>query len=129
MGFQFGNRFDGNPNGAIVSKGESVTGSSKGMGTKVESTMNRYLPNNEGLDASSVLDEITPQTEDGQLKIFRTIAKTDAVGGPAIDMMSSFPWSDGILSGIRDKTVASFYGIFIITCTSLDCQQLILLIE
>jgi len=109
--FRFGSRF----NGAIYGKtGYDTTnmgnGSQKGIrSSETTATTNRYLPNNETLDSASVLDELTPQSAEGQLKIFRTIAKTDAVGGPAIDMLSSFPWSDCVLSGVKDKNVSSFY--------------------
>lgn len=109
--FRFGSRF----NGAIYSKtGYDTTnigrGSQKGVkSSETTATTNRYLPNNETLDSASVLDELTPQSLEGQLKIFRTIAKTDAVGGPAIDMLSSFPWSDCVLSGIKDKDISKFY--------------------
>lgn len=109
--FRFGNRFTG----ASYSKSYDTTkqnianGTQRGLGNKTTSSVNRYLPNNETLDSASLLDELTPQSQDGQLKIFRTIARTDAVGGPAIDMLSSTPWSDATLSGIKDKDVMSFY--------------------
>lgn len=115
MSFSFSN----NSNGFIISKnkGTEVTGSTKKIhsyktsenGTEITASMNRYLPNNESLDATSVLDDITPQSEEGQLKLFRSIAKTDAVGGPAIDLISGTAWSDGIVTGIKDKEVLYYY--------------------
>ena len=110
--FRFGNRFTGASYGksAFDTTKPIANGTQRSFtGNKTTASVNRYLPNNETLDTASLLDEITPQSEDGQLKIFRTIAKTDAVGGPAIDMLSSTPWSDATLSGIQDKDVLSFY--------------------
>lgn len=109
MSFKFGNRFNNGGFSVSKSSGSMVTGSTLGNSEKVEASMNRYLPNNESLDSSSLLDEIIPQNEDGQLRVFRNIAKTDAVGGPAIDMLSSFPWSEGSLTGISDKEILSYY--------------------
>ena len=115
LSFSFANNSDG----FIVSKSKStkVTGSTKKIyanehksdETQVTASMNRYLPNNESLDATSVLDDITPKSEDGQLRLFRSIAKTDAVGGPAIDLISGTAWSDGIVTGIKDKEILYYY--------------------
>ena len=110
MSFSFAN----NTNGFIVGKTEIATGSTKKINSskneeQVTASMNRYLPNNESLDATSVLDDITPKSEDGQLRLFRAIAKTDAVGGPAIDLVSGTAWSDGIVTGIKDKEVLYYY--------------------
>lgn len=108
--FRFGNRFTGasySKSAYDTTKQQIANGTQKGIVTNA--SVDRYLPNNETLDSASLLDELTPQGEEGQLKIFRTIAKTDAVGGPAIDMLSSTPWSDATLSGIKDKEVLSFY--------------------
>lgn len=107
--FKFGNRFSG----AVYSKAQSFdttkpqfVGKQGGVKTyETRAALDRYLPNNESLEAASLLDEITPQSDDGQLKLFRTIARTDAVGGPAIDLLSETPWSDGTLTGIKDKDV------------------------
>lgn len=117
LSFSFANNSDG----FIVGKSksaETVTGSTRKIyegthksdeGTQVTASMNRYLPNNESLDATSVLDDITPKSEDGQLRLFRSIAKTDAVGGPAIDLISGTAWSDGIVTGIKDKEILYYY--------------------
>lgn len=110
--FRFGNRFTGasySKSAFDTTKRSNIANGTQKSFTQTTASVNRYLPNNETLDSSSLLDELTPQTDDGQLKIFRTIAKTDAVGGPAIDMLSSTPWSDATLSGIQDKEVLSFY--------------------
>lgn len=113
--------FSNNSDGFIVGKStsaETVTGSTRKIyegthksseETQVTASMNRYLPNNESLDATSVLDDITPKSEDGQLRLFRSIAKTDAVGGPAIDLISGTAWSDGIVTGIKDKEILYYY--------------------
>lgn len=114
MAFSYGKKFDG----FVVnqSTGTPVTGSTKGVHQykassqeKVQASTNRYIPNNETLEANSVLDDITPKGEDGQLKLFRTIAKTDAVGGPAIDLIANTAWSDGIVTGIKDSEVLYYY--------------------
>lgn len=109
--FRFGNRFTGASysKSAYDTTKQIPSGTQMNIGSNTTANVNRYLPNNETLDSSSLLDEITPQSDEGQLKIFRTIAKTDAVGGPAIDLLSSTPWSDATLSGINDKEVLSFY--------------------
>lgn len=113
MAFSYGN----NPFAEAFSIGKSsneVTGSTKGIkqhqySERVEASTNRYIPNNETLESNSVLDDITPKGEDGQLKLFRAIARTDAVGGPAIDMIANTVCSDGIVTGIKDPEVLYYY--------------------
>lgn len=108
--FEFGNKARSSVQ--VIGKSNMGQGTSKGIhnnGVNTTASVDRYLPNNETLDSASLLDELIPQSEDGLLKIFRTIAKTDSVGGPVIDMISSFAWSDGSLSGISDPEIMSFY--------------------
>lgn len=110
MAFTYGSV---NNTGYMISKSDAAVksegGFHKNTAEKVEASMNRYLPNNETLDANSVLDDITPKSDDGKLKLFRAIVKTDAVAGPAVDLISGTAWSDGIVTGIKDPEIMYYY--------------------
>jgi len=74
------------------------------------STTDRFAPNNERLNAPSVLDEITPKSERILGTLFRGLYRQDAVAGPAVDLISTLPWSSWNLEGIDDKSVKKIYS-------------------
>ena len=69
----------------------------------------RYAPNLEQLDRTSMLDDITPKSDSVLMSLFEMIYEKDAVAGPATDLISTLPWSDWSLSGIDDPAVMHIY--------------------
>ncbi len=82
--------------------GHRVAGSS----TQVD----RYAPNQEGLDRDGLLDDIIPKTDIAIALLFDKISQQDAVSGTAIDMLRNFAWSDYMLSGIKDPATMGLFA-------------------
>lgn len=70
---------------------------------------NRYTGPYESLETDPVLVEWLPKDQIGLNKLYRAIHQYDNVVGPAIDLMSSLPFSDCNLLGIQDKEVMRIY--------------------
>lgn len=70
---------------------------------------NRYAPNTEQLGRPTLMDDITPKDSGALLRLFDTIYASDAVAGPAVDLISTIPWSDWSLGGIKDPAVMRIY--------------------
>lgn len=69
----------------------------------------RYAPNNEQLGRPSLMNDITPKDESTLMRLCDTIYESDAVAGPAVDLISTIPWSDWSLTGIKDPAVMRTY--------------------
>lgn len=69
----------------------------------------RFAPNTESLDRTSLLDDITPKSDAILMQLFEMIYERDAVAGPATDLISTLPWSDWSLSGIKDPGIMRAY--------------------
>lgn len=72
-------------------------------------TTNRYAPNTEALDRTSLVDDITPKSDIALMQLFEMMYERDAVAGPSIDLISTLPWSDWSLSGIDDPAIMRIY--------------------
>lgn len=72
-------------------------------------TTNRYAPNTESLERSSLMDDITPKSDIALLQLFEMMYERDAVAGPSIDLISTLPWSDWTLSGVDDPAIMRIY--------------------
>lgn len=70
---------------------------------------NRFAPNTEQLDRTSLLDDITPKSDTALMTLFEQICEKDSVAGPATALISNMPWSDWSLSGIDDPAVMRIY--------------------
>lgn len=84
--------------------GTSVYRASPNVGRSVSANnqTDRYNPSNEGLDRDSLMDDITPKSDQALITLFDKIYQTDAVAGTAVDMLRVFAWSDYTLSGVKD---------------------------
>lgn len=69
----------------------------------------RYTGPYESLETDPVLVEWLPKDQIGLNKLYRAIHQYDNVVGPAIDLMSTLPYSDCNLLGIQDKEVLRIY--------------------
>lgn len=69
----------------------------------------RFAPNLETLDRTSLMDDITPKSEQALMQLFKMIYEKDAVAGPATDLISTIPWSDWSLSGIKDPGIMRLF--------------------
>lgn len=69
----------------------------------------RYTGPYESLETDPVLVEWLPKDQIGLNKLYRAIHQYDNVVGPAIDLMSTLPYSDLNLLGITDKEVMRIY--------------------
>lgn len=70
---------------------------------------NRYAPNTESLDRTSLMDDITPKSDIALMQLFEMMYERDAVAGPSIDLISTLPWSDWSLSGVDDPAIMRIY--------------------
>lgn len=77
--------------------------------TAATTQVDRYNPNQEGLDKDGLLDDITPKSDEAIARLFDRIYQSDAVSGSAIDMLRTFAWSDWTLSGIKDPEVMKLF--------------------
>lgn len=97
--------FDITPRNKAVADAQQPQGSGFGGGFST----NRYAPNTEPLDRTSLLDDITPKSDFALMTLFETIYNQDAVAGPACRLISDLPWSDWSLSGIDDPGIMRVY--------------------
>ena len=61
------------------------------------------------LAVQGLIDDITPKDEVGLMRLFERIYQSDAVAGPAVDLISTIPWSDWALTGIKDPSIIRAY--------------------
>ena len=90
--------------GFARSYGQTATASANGG-----FNTNRYAPNTETLGRPGLIDDITPKDEIGLMQLFERIYQSDAVAGPAVDLISTIPWSDWALTGIKDPSIMRAY--------------------
>lgn len=69
----------------------------------------RYAPNSETLDKIGLVDDITPKTDQALMQLCKMMYDRDAVAGPATDLISTLPWSDWSLYGIKDPEIMRIY--------------------
>lgn len=69
----------------------------------------RYTGPYESLETDPVLVEWLPKDQIGLNKLYRAIHQYDNVVGPAVDLMSTLPFSDCNLLGIQDREVMKIY--------------------
>jgi hypothetical protein len=120
--FEFGKRANSSyADPYAVHRGHTAVGAAQGVmhrksfvgnravanagGTQVD----RFAPQQEGLDRDSLIDDITPRSSQQLMGFFDKIYKTDPVAGTAVDMLRTFPWSDATLSGIKDPAIMDLY--------------------
>lgn len=96
-----------NPND-VMRTGHRVTANSTGMSSGGFDT-SRFSPNAEQLDRTSLIDDITPKSDQALITLFKMIYERDAVAGPATDLISTIPWSDWSLSGIKDPGIMRLF--------------------
>jgi hypothetical protein len=122
--FEFGKRAQSSfldPNAS--NRGYTAVGAAQGVmhrksfiGNRVSASgasgtqVDRFSPPQEGLDRDSLMDDITPRSTRQLFTLFDKIRKTDSVAGTAVDMIRTFPWSDGTLSGVKDPDIMRLFS-------------------
>ena len=69
----------------------------------------RYNPAYDRLEEGSVIEDWIPRDISGLNKLFRIIYTRDSICGPAVDIMSTLPWSSFDLHGVDDPAIRKFY--------------------
>lgn len=69
----------------------------------------RFNPAYDRLEEGSVIEDWIPRDLPGLNKLFRIIYTRDCICGPAIDIMSTLPWSAFDLHGVDDPKLMEFY--------------------
>lgn len=71
--------------------------------------ISRFNPAYDRLEEGSVIEDWIPRDLAGLNKLFRIIYTRDSICGPAVDIMSTLPWSAFDLHGIDDPKLRQFY--------------------
>lgn len=71
--------------------------------------VSRYNPAYDRLEEGSVIEDWIPKDLSGLNKLFRIIYTRDSICGPAVDIMSTLPWSSFDLHGVDDRGIMHFY--------------------
>jgi hypothetical protein len=96
----------------VVPSTPSIPGSTSGSGISPRLggyDISRYNPAYDRLEEGSVIEDWMPRDLAGLNKLFRIIYTRDSICGPAIDIMSTLPWSSFDLHGVEDKKLLQFY--------------------
>lgn len=71
--------------------------------------VDRFNPVYDFLEEGTILESWIPRDGAGLDMLFRRIVLRDPTIGPGIDLISSLPWSDFTLDGIKDKAIRDVY--------------------
>jgi len=71
--------------------------------------INRFNPAYDRLEEGSVIEDWIPRDLPGINKMLRILYTRDPIAGPAVDIMSTLPWSEFDLEGLEDKALLEFY--------------------
>ncbi len=71
--------------------------------------VDRFNPAYDRLEEGSVIEDWIPRDLPGINKMLRIIYTRDGIAGPAVDIMSTLPWSEFDLRGVEDPKILEFY--------------------
>lgn len=72
-------------------------------------TLDRFAPMSSPLATENLVQSWLPKDQTRLNKFLRDIYTFDAIAGPAIDLMTSLPFSDAVCTGIEDKSILAIY--------------------
>jgi len=106
--------FRTNITGVAGGKRSQLSGINKNMvlaqfGAQQGFTLDRFAPMSSPLATDNLVQSWLPKEPARLNKFLRDIYTFDAIAGPAIDLMTSLPFSDAICTGINDKGILAIY--------------------